>query len=50
MKLYVSLIALLCSLNLSNAGSILNVKVGEKMTTDFLTGFEGGIFLRNNTQ
>ena len=50
MKLYVSLIALLCSLNLSNAGSILNVNVGEKMTTDFLTGFEGGIFLRNNTQ
>ena len=48
MKLYVSLIALLCSI--VNAGSILNVKVGDKMTTDFLTGFEGGIFLRNNTQ
>ena len=30
--------------------SIFKIKVQDKLSVDFLTGFESGIFLRNNTQ
>ena len=34
---------------LASAGSLMDLNVSNKMSTDFLTGFEGGIFLKNNT-
>ena len=30
--------------------SVFNLKVKDKLTTDFLTGFESGVFMRNNTK
>ena len=32
------------------AASIFKIKVQDKLSIDFLTGFESGIFLRNNSQ
>ena len=37
------------TVGLVSAGSIMDLNVSSKMSTDFLTGFEGGIFLKNNT-
>ena len=37
-------------ITLAQAGSVFNMKFKEKMTVDFLTGFESGLFMRNNTQ
>ena len=37
------------TVGLVNAGSIMDINVSTKMSTDFLTGFEGGIFLKNNS-
>jgi hypothetical protein len=34
---------------LASAGSLMDLNVSNKMSQDFLTGFEGGIFLKNNT-
>jgi len=31
-------------------GSVFNIAVKDKLTTDFLTGFESGVFMRNNTK
>ena len=42
--------ALLMTLSAVNAASVFTMNVKEKMTVDFLTGFESGIFLRNNTK
>ena len=46
-SIFVSFI--LC-ITLAQAGSVFNMKFKEKMTVDFLTGFESGLFMRNNTQ
>ena len=45
MKTYISA-ALVVIMTVVNAGSVLDISVSNKMTTDFLTGFEGGIFLK----
>ena len=42
--------ALLIALTSVNAASVFTMNVKEKMTVDFLTGFESGIFLRNNSK
>ena len=39
----------ICLLSIANAASLFTINVKDKMSTDFLTGFESGIFLRNNT-
>ena len=39
----------LCLLSIASAASLFTMNVQDKMSTDFLTGFESGIFLRNNT-
>ena len=39
-----------CLVSIANAASLFTINVKDKMSTDFLTGFESGIFLRNNTQ
>jgi len=44
---YVLVIAIFVSV--VEAASLFNLKFSDKMSTDFLTGFESGVFLRNNT-
>ena len=44
------LIAFLVALTTVQAGSVFTMNVKDKMTVDLLTGFESGIFLRNNTK
>ena len=42
-------IMFLMALATAQAASVFTMNVKDKMTVDFLTGFESGIFLRNNT-
>ena len=42
--------ALLVAFTTVNAASVFTMNVKEKMSVDFLTGFESGIFLTNNTK
>ena len=43
-------VAFFLALSSVQAASLFTMNVKDKMTVDFLTGFESGIFLRNNTQ
>ena len=43
-------LAFLLAVTSVQAASLFTMNVKDKMTVDFLTGFESGIFLRNNTQ
>ena len=40
---------LICLISLASSASLFTINVKDKMSSDFLTGFESGIFLRNNT-
>uniref|UniRef100_A0A7S3G019 Uncharacterized protein n=1 Tax=Strombidium rassoulzadegani TaxID=1082188 RepID=A0A7S3G019_9SPIT len=42
-------LVVLLTIDSSLAGSIFKMKVKNTLSTDFLTGFESGIFMRNNT-
>ena len=44
------LLTFLAAIATVNAGSVFTMNVKDKMTVDFLTGFESGIFLRNNSK
>ena len=33
-----------------SAGSVFDIKLDEKLSFDFLTGFESGLFMRNDTK
>ena len=33
-----------------SAGSVFDIKLDEKLSVDFLTGFESGLFMRNDTK
>ena len=37
-------------LTITQAASLFKINVAEKLTGDFLTGFESGLFLHNNTE
>ena len=42
-----SFVSALAALSTVSAGSIFKMNVKDKMSSDFLTGFESGIFLRD---
>ena len=44
-----TLLASALLLSIASCASLFTMNVKDKMSTDFLTGFESGIFLRNNT-
>ena len=43
-----SLVSAFVAISSVSAGSLFTMNVKDKMSTDFLTGFESGIFLRDN--
>ena len=40
---------MICISTLS-AGSVFDLKMEDKLSVDFLTGFESGLFMRNDTK